>query len=278
MRLRDRCACWVLGLLAAAAIWPLASMAFAVDVGQVIDDEEMPTLDGGRATLFGKKAMVNVFIFFRPGQERSADTLRQMAACERDLAGKPVHWVAVVSDSEPPDDVRALVRASGVRMPVLVDRGDTLYARLGVHLHPVIGIADRDHRLAAFQPYERINYCDIVKARIRFLMKEITQAELDRVLDPAVATMPGDEARAVGMRDVKLGRRQMEMKLYDKAVLSGRKALEREPTLAAAHTLIGQALAASGKCAEALSEFDQALKLDPGDAAAGAGKRGCGGR
>ena len=169
-----------------------------------------------------------------------------------------------------------MVRDAGVRMPVLVDRGDALYSRLGVRLHPVVGLADSKHRLVAWQPYTRLNYCEAIKARIRFLLGEIGEAELNKVLEPPVATMPGADPSKVGMRDVNLGRRQLAQKFHDKALASARKALERDAGLAAAHALMGEVHAAQGDCAAALEAFAEALKLDPADAHALAGRKACG--
>ncbi|HEU4385398.1 MAG TPA: tetratricopeptide repeat protein [Anaeromyxobacteraceae bacterium] len=262
----------------AAALLPAAGVpAGELQPGDPVPDEELPTLDGGKAPLLSKKALANVFVFVRPGQEASLDTLRQMAGCEKDLAGKPVYWVAVVSGGVPAEAVRGMVRDAGVRMPVLVDRGDALYSRLGVRTHPLVGLADARHRLAAWHPYTRLNYCEAIKARIRFLLGEIDEAALRKVLEPPVATMPGADASKVGMRDVNLGRRQLQQRLYDKALSSARKALERDPGLAAAHALVGEVLAAQGDCPAALEAFAEALELDPGDAHALAGKKACGG-
>lgn len=266
-----------LAALAAALLSAADVPAGELQVGDPVQNEELPTLDGGKAPLLSRKAQANVFVFVRPGQDRSADTLRQMAGCEKDLAGKPIYWVAVVSDSFPAEEVRAMVRDAGVKMPVLVDRGDALYARLGVRLHPLVGIADAKHRLAAWQPYTRLNYCEAVKARIRFLLGEIDQAALQNVLEPPVATMPGADASKVGMRDVNLGRRQLQQKFYDKALASARKALERDAGLAAAHALMGEVYAAQGDCPAALKAFAEALKLDPADSHALEGRKACGG-
>jgi len=50
------------------------------------------------------------------------------------------------------------------------------------------------------------------------------------------------------------------------------------PTLAAAHSLLGRALAAQGKCAEAVKSFDEGLRLEPRNAAAAEGKKSCSGK
>ena len=56
-----------------------------------------------------------------------------------------------------------------------------------------------------------------------------------------------------------------------------RRALARDPALVAAHLLAGQALAGLGRCDEARRELDEALRLDPGNAAAAEARKACGG-
>src|SRR5919198_1644958 len=121
MNARRRLAPRALGIAFAAAAWPLAAVAFAnASLGDPIENAQLPTLDGGTAPLLSAKALANVFVFFRPGQDHSLDTLRAMADCEREFAGKPVHWAAIVSSRFDLRDVRAVVQEAGIQMPVLV--------------------------------------------------------------------------------------------------------------------------------------------------------------
>jgi tetratricopeptide (TPR) repeat protein len=269
----------ILGVLGGALLgssWPLAGLAFAnVEVGQQIENEELPTLDGRREMLLSRKALANVFVFFRPGHDRSLRTLEAMAACEKEFADKPVRWVAVVSDSHARDEVRAVAARAGIHMPVLVDEGDRLYGKLGVRLHPVVGIADDKGMLLDYVPFHQINYCDMIRVRIRHALHEVDLAAVERVDHPPKALFPNAVPGAVARRRVTLGEMFLESRQWTKAVEQARIALEKEPMLAAAHALLGRALAGQGKCDEALSAFDQALKLDPGNGSAVEGKRGC---
>lgn len=257
------------------AVWAPGSHAFAgVEPGQAVESAELPALGGGKAALLGR-ARASVFVFFRPKQEHSLETLRQLARLEEEFAGKRVHFAAVVSATWSTADVQETVAASGIRMPVLLDQGDALYGKMGVRLHPVVGIADEKWRLAAYQPFEKINQAEVLRARIRRVLGEIGDAELARVLEPARATMPGDDRRSVAKRDLNLGRMFLERRAWQKALDSARRAQERDPSFAAARTLAGQALAGMGRCAEAVVEFDSALALAPKDGAAAEGKKGC---
>jgi len=243
--------------------------------GDPLENPELATVDGGRAPLLSRAGEVSVFVFARPGQEHSARTLREMAGCARDFAGKPVRLVVVVSGSFPPVEVKAALAEAGLAVPALRDEGDELYDRLGVRLHPVVGIADQRQHLFAFLPYQAVNYCDGVKARVRFLLGEIDREALEKVVAPPRADMPGASARAVANRDVNLGKRQLEQGLYDKALASARKALERDPGSAPAHALAARALAALGRCPEAAADLEAALRADPDDAGAQAARSAC---
>lgn len=273
---RGRLILRALGGALLGSLWPLAGLAFAnVEVGQQIQNEELPTLDGSREMLLSRKALANVFVFFRPSHDRSLQTLKAMAACEKEFAHKPVRWVAVVSDSHARDEVRAVVAEAGIHMPVLVDEGDRLYGKLGVRLHPVVGIADDKGTLLEYLPFRQINYCDMIRVRIRHALHEVDLAAVERVDHPPKALFPNQVPGAVAGRRVKLGEMFLESRQWTRAAEQARIALEKEPTLAAAHALMGRALAGQGKCDEAIPVLDRALQLDPGSASAAEGKRGC---
>jgi tetratricopeptide (TPR) repeat protein len=262
-----------LALAAALCALPPSAAARA-DPGTQIDDVELRTLAGGRERLLSGRARANVFVFFRSNQERSLDTLRQLAACERELAGKSVHWAAVVSGSEAAADVRAAVAAAGIQMPVLVDDGDVLYDRLGIRLHPMVGIADARRTLVALVPYRQIGYCELVKARIRALLGELDAAGLAKATEPERTALPGADPMKKAMRDVNMARRLLEIGNYAESVKFAQRALLVAP-VSQAFTVMGKAYAKQGKCAEATKAFEQALKLDPGDRDAAAAKGTC---
>jgi tetratricopeptide (TPR) repeat protein len=270
---------WAVAGALAGAVWPLAGFAFAnVEVGQVLDNDELPTLDGRRETLLSKKALANVFIFFRPNHDHSLETLKAMALCEKEFAQKAVRWVAVVSDSADRVAVQAVVAEAGIKMPVLIDQGDQLYGKLGVRLHPVVGIADDKFKLLDYVPFHKINYCDMVRVRVKKALHEVDQAAVDRVDRPAKALMPSDIPGAVAKRHVKLGEMLLKNKNWEKAAENARLAIEKLPDHAPAHVLLGNALAGQGRCADARKAFAEAQRLEPGSKAAADGPKACAGK
>lgn len=262
-----------LALFAFLAVIPPTVRARA-EAGTQLENAELRTLAGGKGRLLSTKVKANVFVFFRPNQERSLDALKQMAACERELAGKSIHWAAVVSSSEAAADVQAMVKESGIAMPVLVDEGDVLYDKLGIRLHPMVAIADGKLKLVAIEPYRQIDYCEVIKTRIKVLLGEAEQADLDKILSPDRSPLPGADPMKKAMRDVNMARRLLEIGQFAESVKFAQKALELAP-VAEAFTVMGRSYAKLGKCPEAERALEQALKLDPKDADAAAARGTC---
>lgn len=246
--------------LASTSSIPFRAEAFRqAAVGSPIADRAMVNLDGKRASLLAP-GKVTVFVFVRTGQDYSEIALRQLAALERELAGKPVRFVAVVSDGEVPAEVQQLARDTGIRMPVLVDRGDAFYGELGVAMYPSAGIVQRDGRLAAFQPFRKVNYLDALRGRVQVALGELDEAGLAKVLDPGIPEKTGS-GRAHAR--VTLGRALLAAGNVEQAIESARAAIALEPGRADAHQLLSAALAKAGQCGEAEREAALARQLAP---------------
>jgi tetratricopeptide (TPR) repeat protein len=271
-RRRPLVACLVAGALGSAA-WPRAGRAFSeVAVGDPVPNATLPALGGGTADLLSKKAAASVFVFFRPHQERSLDALRDLVRLQRSLAGKPVRFVGVVSGDWSAEEVRQVVAEAGVDWPVLIDEGDALYGRLGVRLHPVVGICDRSFRLAAYEHFRQINFHSLVEARIGVVLGELGESDVARVLEPERATT--GSVSAVARRDLNLARALWKRGNAAKALEYAERSLAVEAG-APAHALVGTIHAAAGRCGEALPHFEAALKIDPSDAVSLDGQKGC---
>ena len=251
-------------LLTAFAALPPRAHARA-EPGMAIENVELKALAGGRSKLLSPGAKANVLVFFGAGQGRSVDALKRMAACERELAGKPVSWAAIVSSSEIAAEVRATVHETGIRMPVLIDAGNILHERLGVRLHPMVGIADGKFKLIAMEPYRQINFSEIVKTRIQILLGEADHGALEKLAEPEKPPS-GEDPMKKATRNVHMARRLYEIGQYSDAVRLAQKAL-LHAEVAQAYTVMGQAYVKLGKCAEASRAFDQAAKLDPKESA-----------
>ena len=265
-----------LPLLVAAVLGGLggypAATAVHADPGTPVADREMPAFEGGKARLL-QDAAANVLVFVRANQKRSLDALKELSACRESLAGKPLRWVAIVSDADSRDGVAALVRGSALAMPVLVDEGDALYGSLGVALHPVVVIVGADRKLAAFQPFRAIDYCAVVTARVRHALREISDDDLQRALAPPKAEVGGDAQ--VALRYRALAEALFKAGNHAKAIEAVRKSLGKDPGRAPAHVLLADILAAQGRCPEASEAYGKAREIDPSNREAIDGPERC---
>lgn len=251
-----------------------ATWAVHATLGTPVADVELKTLEGGALRVLGEG--VSVLVFFRAGQDRSGVALHELARCRGTLAGKAVRWIGLVSDAAPAAQAAALVRDAGFDAPVLVDQGDALYGALGLALHPVVVVVGRDRRLAAFEAFRSIDFCAVVVARVRHALGEIGDAELHSALEPPRSAEGGDEQVAARYRA--LARAQFKSGSLDKAHESIRRSLEKAPAAAPSHLLLGEILAAQGRCADAVVGFRQALALDRSNDAARQAIERCRGR
>ncbi|HET8540472.1 MAG TPA: TlpA disulfide reductase family protein [Anaeromyxobacter sp.] len=266
------------GFLAVAAVIAGASAPrrarAETERGTSVDDARMRTLDGGTASLFEKGSAASVLVLFRPAHDRSVEALRAMGECQAALSGKAVRFVGIVSDRDPAAEVRDALAAAGTKLPVLVDEGDALYAKLGVRAHPAIFVLDRARKIVAQEAYRQVGLCDVVKAHIRRALGELSEADHAKALAPAQSQLPGEDPTGVAMRHVKFGRKLLAAGSVAMAHDNARKSLALAPT-AAAWVLEGDAFKAEGKCADAVKAYDAALRLDRADAAALAGRQAC---
>jgi tetratricopeptide (TPR) repeat protein len=252
---------------------PGAARAFSnVAVGDQLDNPRLPLLGGGSAELLSPAVTVSLFVFFRPEQDRSLDALRGLARLQRELAGRSVRVVGVVSDGWTPAQVRATITEAGFTAPVLIDVGDALYGALGVRLHPVVGLADRRGRLVAYEHFRQINFIEIVRGRIRVMLGEASEADMARVLAPEKATSTSPQAEA--RRHYNLARMLWARHNAEKALDSIRRSLAVIPS-APALALQGEITAAGGDCPAARLLFERALKIDPAEPVALKGQKRC---
>jgi tetratricopeptide (TPR) repeat protein len=257
-----------LGVAVVAAA--LGAPAPAVEPGERVDDAELIGLAGGKEHLVPSGPAVNVLVFAKTNHPHCLETLRELASLEGKQAG--VRWVAILPGDTNPAEARALASTTGVKMKLLLDTGDRIYGSLQVKLHPTIVILDRQGRVAAYEPFREINYGTRVTARIRFLLGEITEAELAEAIDPREREAPAEDKAA--RSHARYAAQLLQLGQLDLALAEVNKSLAIAPT-AEAYSVQGKILARQGKCGDASRAFEVALRLEPSNGVAAAEKGRC---
>jgi tetratricopeptide (TPR) repeat protein len=241
--------------------------------GDALPEKTLPGLDG-RPRPYLPQAKVTVFFFVTPTTRNCQLALRELAGLEKELAGRGVAFVPLVSGAVADGDTTRELADAGLQAVPLKDEGDALYGALGAALTPVVGVADEQHRLLAYLPFKKLNYADAVRAWVRFGLGELSKEQLAALLTPAPVA-DGGEAQ-VAHRYLRLAEKQLQAGHRDQALANVKKSLERDPASAAAHALFGAVLVAEGRCDEARAPLARALELDPGQPMALEARKGCG--
>jgi tetratricopeptide (TPR) repeat protein len=244
-----------------------------VEVGQPVPEAQLQDLTSQAPSPLLLEGKACLFLLFRPGQKHTLEGLTAVASLQPEFEPRGVRFVAVTTDRYPASAATEALAAAGARMPILVDNGEEFFASLGVRVTPTVGLVDARHRLAAWEPYRRIQFRDILAARLKFMLGDIGEKELEKAIAPDDAS-EGDDA-IVARRYLNLGRLLLKSGDLEKARHSARRALEKNPKLAAAHALLGQIALADKDCDEAQKAFGAALALDPSDGEASAGRERC---
>lgn len=274
MRLASSLLTLLLSVVTPIAAWPNTGEAFYnIKVGDTVPNPELRSIDGTRVRLLGDDAEASVFLFFKPDQENSQRVLNSLAECMADFPNGRVHKVGIVSDAYERKEVEAALKEANLNLTVLVDEGNTLYGELGTVLTPVAGLTNKQHELRAYLPFRKIGFCDGLHAQIQYVLGEITQEQLDRVLNPPAAVNHTDIA--VAKRNLKLATILYEAKDLEKAFPLAEKAVAKGPELAATNGLVAAILAAQQKCAEAQPYLNKALSLDASEPRALEAKAAC---
>lgn len=249
-------------LTVALAVAPRAGHAFRnLKAGDEVPNMQLTTLKGKAASVLDKNAKANVFVFFRPHQEHSRKTLKILADLCNAFKKRRVHCVAVVSDYYGKKLILEEVKDTGWSgANVLIDKEDKYYGKLGVYLHPSVGIAGAFYKLVAYEPFTNINYFERLKANIRYALNELDEKQLKLALNPPLQNQEG--SMNPGYVNLNFARKLFQSGKLDAALEQALKAANKNEGLAEAHALVGLIYAQKKECDKATPELDRALALD----------------
>jgi len=261
-------------LALALAGLPRTAHAFRyADIGNELPNATLKTLDGKQREVLEPDARINVFMFFRPNQQRSLDSLTILARVCEDYADRGIHCTALVSDYYKRKEITSAINHAGWDSARTLIDHDELYAgRLGVSLHPSVGIANGDCELLAYEPFSQINYAQRIEAQIEYAIGEINLEQLRAALDPPVLPKKHKDRAFLNY--------SYALKLYDSGKLDraleiARTALEVDENMVDAYVLIGLIYLRKNDCKHARQQFGMALSRDPKNEAAKQGKQLC---
>lgn len=234
----------------------------------------LPGVEGGVEEVLPAGARAGVVVFFRAGHDRSLALLSDVARCQARLEGKPVRWLGVVTEDTAPALAREAAVKAGARIALAIDRGQALYGALGLKTLPTVLVVGPNRKVAAMDAFRALDGCDVLTVRVRRVLGEATDADVEAALSPPPSALPGDDPSHVAHRHLRLGEHLLETGKLAKAHEEVRKALFTAPS-ADAWALEGDIFVAEKDCPRARKAFENALKLSAQHARALAGRARC---
>ncbi len=219
------------------------------------------------------KGRIALITFFRLDQKQSVKQMRMLQNLHADYQEKGVSIVGILSGKTDRQALGSFRNENKITFPLLLDSSGAVSRLFGVFAEPSTGLFSRDGRLKFFTASNWVSFHTLLEMHIKLLLKEITRAELDTVLNSPVK--PGKSVEPQAGAQFKLARVLFERNELEKARKALDSLLARHPNHAPSHLLHGKIALQEKDCKAALPHFEQALKLDPGLEEAKEGRRDC---
>ncbi len=232
-------------------------------------------LDGKKVCTSDYKDKVLVLAFVRMGQSQSKKVMLALQELYTEFDGKNVN-VSIVGVVSGEIDLQELIdfrKNNKLTVPVFVDKDREIYSKFGVFVYPSTIVIGQDEKLHYLFGSAMINYKRRLEGSIRFLLKEITAEEFDKILHPVV--IHADTKFARMERYYNGARKSFENQQFSKAKKLVKISLKKYPEHALSLSLYGYILIRDKEYKEALEQFEKALQLNPDLEEAQVGKQIC---
>jgi peroxiredoxin len=219
------------------------------------------------------RGRIAVITFFRFDQKLSIRQMSVLQKLHNKYRDKGVSFVGIVSGKVNRQGLKGFQQENGISFPLLIDSGREVSSLFGVFAVPSTGLFSKDGTLQYFTASNWISFNMSIEAHIRMLLREITQAEMDRMLNspPVAGSAAGSRASA----RYNLARILFERNDLEKARTTLEATLADFPNHAPSHLLSGKIALREKNYKVALLHFEQALKLDPTLEEAQKGRQTC---
>ena len=252
---------WII-LFAIGSHLSLATVIGHHKQGDRVPNLAIHTIDGKQISLGEHQGKIVVLAFWKQNDDKSSRMLTDLSRISQECRHKDVTFVAINGDKASDEEIREMALARKLTCLFARDPDLTTYSSLGILVLPTTLVVGPDGKLAFIEDLYSRNFYIQTKAYVRFLLGEITQAQLQAELNPGMSVKVS-QARIKAERYVNMGRVLLDIKEKEKAREALEKAVEADPTFAEPHLLLAELCLAAKEVSTAGTELGQALKLNP---------------
>jgi tetratricopeptide (TPR) repeat protein len=258
-------ALWLIlgGLAALSADIPAAFGTLNLKVGDAMPAFALPRADRTPGTygLEQLKGQPAVVMFWRPNQKLSLEALHDLQALVQEIGPQRAHFVAVDGARSSAEEVSAALAGENLSFPVLLDPQRELYGQVGVIVCPTTLVLDAQGVLQYVLASHPPQFSQVIRARLRYLLGDIDELEMNREIEPIVLKI--DQDLAAAWRMYNLGQKLQAEGKSEEAVTVYEKAVAEYPSLPETRCALGFMKLAAGDLVSAGEQFQTALTYEP---------------
>ncbi len=229
--------------------------------GETVKDFSLQDLEGKTYSISGLKGKTIVILYWRVGQERSHQALKELKSLHKKLSGKPLQILAVTKDADKLAEIKALKQSLELPFPVLLDSDAKVYSDLGVLVFPSTALIDSKGVFRFYYGGFRSDYQEDLFGQVRLLLGLITPEKLRAEKERVTPRLSENQKRAIN--HIKLAKTLRDRGMDEKAFQEAEKAVKLDPDNAEGYILYGFCLLDINKTDQGLANFQKALKLNP---------------
>jgi peroxiredoxin len=255
-------------LIAAIIIFSVMSLlnlpvvhAITVKAGDAAPDFTLTSLQDKTVTLSNYRGSIVVLLYLSSEQARSQDAMKDIQSLYEHYRRKGIQVLGVTADAGEKESILKMIRKYNLDFPVLVDSERNVYGTYGIRVYPSTVIIDREGKVAYGIPGHSLSYKVKMDGRLRFLLGEISEEELETVMHPQRVVK--DEALLKAERRYNLAMTFTRSRLNDQALMMARQSIMAKPDFAKSHILLGFLLLEEREADEAYDAFRKALDITP---------------
>jgi peroxiredoxin/predicted negative regulator of RcsB-dependent stress response len=234
--------------------------AISKPLGGMAPDFTLESLDGKKVSLSKFRGEIVVVLYWETGQDRSLRALKDNREISRNYKKKGVKIISLVADSEDKKEVQRIVNNNEIEFPVLFDLNRQVYSDYGVRVYPQTILIDREGKLAHDIPGHALIYSNTIDGYIRYMLGEINQAELKKIIYPHLERK--DKPMIDAERKYNLALNFLERGFIDQAIETAKKSVDAKPDFVKSRILLGFLFLDKEEADMALEQFNRAIELN----------------
>lgn len=255
-------------IIAAVVIFLIISLsslsvvhAITVKTGDTAPDFTLSSVQDEAVTLNKYRGSIVVLVYFNAEQARSQEAMKDIQSLFENFRNRDVQVIGVTADAGEKDSIIKTATKYNIDFPILVDSERNVYGDYGIRVYPSTVVIDREGNVAYGIPGHSLSYKVQMEARLRFLLGDINNEELQAAMHPKRVVR--DNALLKAERRYNLALTFTRSRLNEQALMTVKQSIMAKPDFVKSHILLGFLLLDEEEADEAYDAFRKALNITP---------------